>query len=110
MGISYEECEICCKKTWVFECGANNNCNKKVCDDCFYENPNSVDDCMFCFQIDVKRPLHTELKYFEKGTKASKILSRHHFLSFPQCMECEKEDDITEAYVAILKEIIKLRE
>lgn len=106
---SKNECEICCKNTWVFECGANNNCNKKVCDECFLYNPNSCgEDCMFCFSKDIKRELRLELTAGCLGEKAEMIMSRYYFLSFPQCIVCETEEDF-ESQIAVLAEINKLK-
>ena len=105
---TYENCEICCENTWVFECGANNNCDKKICDECFANNPESCEDCMFCFSKDIKRDLRLELALGAIGKKAKMIESRYRFLSFPQCIVCEVEGDI-ESYLAVMVETEKLR-
>ena len=57
---SKDTCEICYEDKMVFVCGANTNCDKKVCNKCFWKSPTEdyveyTKNCMFCFKPDIKR-------------------------------------------------------
>jgi hypothetical protein len=104
------ECEICCEDKWAPECGANNNCNKRVCDDCF-SNQKSVRIlngkltfgklCLFCFKHDYKRTVIREYyemtegaEYDEKFKVVYGALQRvwwweHHG---DECRECDDDE------------------
>jgi hypothetical protein len=95
------ECEICCEVKWAPECGAINNCNKRVCDDCFLKNRKGakgyIRKCMFCFEPDYKRALVHHMSeysenvdmYEENDTPLGRYIGRLEFWEYAECYECE---------------------
>ena len=109
---SKDDCEICCERKMVFKCGALNNCDKKVCDDCFYKNPTCeyegyTKKCMFCFRYDIKRDLVSEFQdrlYNEMcpPDKVDLLINRHNNryscdgteeCDCEECLECLECDE-----------------
>ncbi len=98
---SFNDCEICCENTWAPQCGAFNNCDKRVCDDCFTRNWDGahgyIKKCMFCFEEDIKRSLvHHMSEYrnnidFDGGySPLGKYMERVIFWVYRNCEECEE--------------------
>lgn len=96
---SRDNCEICFEKKFVFECGANTNCDKKICDECFWKNPtkdykNYTKKCMFCFKFDIKRNVRYQLidKFDNEHTppdKVDKLIYRYGSPLNYQCDDCD---------------------
>jgi hypothetical protein len=101
----WNECEICCEDKWAPECGANTNCDKRVCDDCF-SNQKKVRVlngkmifgklCMFCFEPDYKREVIHEYQemmweYDEKCKVVYEVVRRGFWWERygDECEECE---------------------
>ena len=97
---SKDTCEICCEDKMVFVCGANTNCDKKVCNDCFWKNPDEEGDdgytkkCMFCFKFDLKR--NVIIQFIDKTAcetdppdKADILIMRYGNPLSYQCDDCD---------------------
>ena len=109
-----EECNICCDIRFVKVCGANNNCNVKVCNDCF-ENCQTIDNfiCPFCMCYDYRRELIGYIDYINNESggdsysdKSYVVLNKFvikneslladivadNFEEIPYCFDCDVED------------------
>ena len=96
---SKDDCEICCERKIVFECGANTNCDKKVCNKCFWKSPSDeyveyTKNCMFCFKPDLKRNVRCEMsdKLYNEHfppDKADKLIKRYGSPLNYQCDDCD---------------------
>jgi hypothetical protein len=99
----WNECEICCEVKWAPECGANTNCDKRVCDDCYMKNRKGAEGymrkCMFCIEPDYKRALALHMSEYtfniEYNEEYWTPLGAHSFRvvmwNVDKCMECEDE-------------------
>ena len=109
-----EECNICYNIKFIKVCGANNNCNVKVCNECFNQSQFLYTDdafiCPFCKCCDYRRDLIGYIDYINNDSggdsyfdKSYVILNRfvikneilladivdNNFEEIPYCFDCD---------------------
>lgn len=95
-----ETCEICCKVKWAPKCTALNNCDKRVCNSCFWENNKDLHEitkCFFCFQEDYRRHLVVvEMDDFFRSVEypdnplSAHVWRVHRWESYEKCKPCDE--------------------
>jgi hypothetical protein len=96
---TFNDCEICYEKTWAPKCTAYNNCDKRVCDDCFKKNWKEFEEapkCFFCFEQDIRRHIFNEMEDYFNCTRDEPLgeyLERVNMWETDVCGECEIDED-----------------